>query len=46
MTSAETEVARLRNVWQATYDQFDRDDAYHSYMTAQIALKESIDNPE
>ena len=40
------EVARLRNVWQATYDQFDRDDAYNAYMTAQIDLKERIDNPK
>lgn len=45
MTSAEIEVEQLRNIWLTTYDQFDRDDAYHNYMTAQIALKESIDNP-
>jgi hypothetical protein len=38
---AEAEVARLRATWLATYDQFDRDDAYAAYMTAQFALKES-----
>ena len=41
LAKAEAEVARLRAVWQATYDQFDRDDAYAAYMTAQFALKES-----
>jgi hypothetical protein len=42
-TPTAAEVARLRATWLATYDRYDRDDAYHAYMTAQFALKESIE---
>jgi hypothetical protein len=40
-TPTAAEVARLRATWLATYDRYDRDDAYHAYMTAQFALHES-----